>query len=94
MAIYINAETGVLDLTQIPENELNAMQIALMSEPKTIGELKAMLAAMEAAWTKQDEMYLGKFNDQGLYVSTPQGVDHATIVYDGGFGFVTVPTSL
>lgn len=68
---------------------LNSMQIAAAHKPKTIGELKAMLAAMEAAWDAEDEMYLGKFDDQGLYMDTPQGIANAEITYYGGFGFVT-----
>lgn len=73
---------------------LNSMQIASAHKPRTIGELKAMLAAMEAAWDEQDEMYLGKFDDQGLYIDTPQGVANAEITYYGEFGFIAFPTSL
>lgn len=74
--------------------KLNSMQIAAAHKPRNIGELKALLAAMEAAWDEQDELYLGKFDDQGLYVGTPQGVANAEIVYHAEFGFITFPTSL
>ena len=81
-------------LVKREEPVLNSMQIAAAHKPKTIGELKAMLSAMEAAWDDQDELYLGKFNDQGLYLETRQGVANADIIYWAGFGFVAVANSL
>ena len=83
-----------IHLVKREEPSLNSMQIAAAHKPKTIGELKIMLAAMEAAWDDQDDLYLGKFNDQGLYLETPQGIANADIIYWGGFGFVAVANSI
>jgi hypothetical protein len=47
---------------------------------------------LESSWTKQDEEYLGKFEDQSVYVDafkedgTYGGFAHAKLWYCGEFG--------
>lgn len=67
---------------------VNAMQIADTSSPKTIGELQAYLAALEAAWTEEDAVYLGEFKNQPLYLDTPHGLALAEATFNGCFGLV------
>jgi hypothetical protein len=67
---------------------MNAMQIAGNSSPKTIGELQAYLAALEAAWTEEDSVYLGEFKNQPLYLGTPEGLTLAEATCNGCFGLV------
>jgi hypothetical protein len=65
---------------------MNAHQIPI--KPTTIGELKELIRQMEEAWTEQDDLYLGKFDDQGLYLDTGNGIGQAFIQYHGEFGFI------
>ena len=67
---------------------MNSMQIANENKPKTIGELKKYLADLEASWTDEDKQYLGEFDDQYLYIDTPQGVAYAYFQYHGEFGLI------
>jgi hypothetical protein len=52
------------------------------------------LQELENSWTKQDEEYLGKFEDQGIYVDgfkddgTYGGFAHASFWYCGEFGLM------
>lgn len=56
--------------------------------PTTIGELKRYLANLEANWTVEDEKYLGKFDDQSLYIDTPRGIAVSYFQFHGEFGLV------
>ena len=57
--------------------------------PRTIGELKAYLTELEASWTDMDDQYLGKFDDQQLYVGMQgQGIARAEAQFHGEFGLV------
>ena len=67
---------------------MNAMQIAADQKPTTIGQLKQYLAALEAAWTEEDEEYLGSFDDQALYLDTGNGMAYAVFQYIAEFGLV------
>lgn len=67
---------------------MNAMQTAQETKPTTIGELKEYLAALEAAWTEQEEEYLGRFDDQALYLDTDGGIAYASFQYVAEFGLV------
>lgn len=73
---------------------MNAMQLASRAKPKTLGELRAFLNALEKAWTEQDSQYLGRFEDQPLYLCAEgQGVAHAVYEYHGEFGLIAFPRS-
>jgi hypothetical protein len=71
------------------ERIMNAMQIASASYPKTIGELKEYISNMEKSWSEEDTHYLGKFNDQKLYIDTGKGIAQGFVQYYGEFGFIT-----
>ena len=69
---------------------VNARRIAGTSSPKTIGELQAYLAALEAAWTEEDSVYLGEFKNQRLYLDTPEGPTLAKATFNSCFGLIIV----
>ena len=70
---------------------MNAHQLGMINKPQTIGELRSLLDQMEAAWSEEDTLYLGIFNDQGLYVSTDQGIDRSYMQFHGEFGLIAFP---
>ena len=56
--------------------------------PRTIGELKQYLANLEAHWSAEDTHYLGTFDEQSLFVATPQGIAHAYYQYHMEWGLI------
>jgi len=68
---------------------MNAMQIAANQKPTTIGELKEYLDKLETSWSEKDTQYLGKFEDQPLYLAIGgKGVCQAHMQYWAEFGLV------
>ena len=67
------------------------MLLPVGTRVRTIGALKDYLKALEANWTKEDQMYLGAFDDQTLHVLTHEGVDRMYLQYHGEFGLIAFP---
>ncbi|MCD1628481.1 hypothetical protein [Marinobacter shengliensis] len=71
-------------------SEVNAMQVAqTVNKPTTIGELMEYLQKMKESWSETDTQYLGKFEDQPLYVAQAgKGVSQAFMQYHAEFGLI------
>lgn len=69
------------------EERKNAMQLAATEQPATIGELLDFLNAMQKTWTEMDTQYLGRFEDQPLYIiEYGRGFQLADAKYFAEFG--------
>jgi hypothetical protein len=67
------------------------MKTATDSKPQTLGELKAYLAELEAAWSAEDVKYLGEFDNQTLHFAVPDtDVDRTYMQYHAEFSLVAV----
>lgn len=68
---------------------MNALEIARQTPPTTIGQLREYLDQLEASWTEQDDMYLGKFNDQPVcQAAYGRGVCNGAVHFDGTLGLI------
>lgn len=67
---------------------MSAVIVANNRRPQTMGELLEYLQELKAAWTEEDAQYLGKFEDQALYLETESGVSQAVSGYYAEFGLV------
>ena len=57
---------------------------------KTIADLRAYLAEMEAAWSAEDEKYQGKFEDQRILVPHFEQVPSSNRLEFRGYGLAAI----